>query len=175
MSLEQVRDGRRHIGQGEFAIDGGERAVISTLLGSCVSACIWDPQREIGGMNHVLFVDPTRGAETAFGYGVNSMELLLNGLFRLGARKSNLRAKIFGGAQMIGRTSDAGQKNVNFVTEFLIAEGLTLEGGDTGGTNARRLEFWPGLGRARVKLVADVRDDVLSSPGSTSTSDPELF
>ncbi|WP_298499513.1 chemotaxis protein CheD [uncultured Maritimibacter sp.] len=126
-------------------------------------------------MNHVLFVDPTRGAEVAFGFGVNAMELLLNGLFRLGAQKSNLRAKVFGGAQMIGRTSEAGQKNVKFVTEFLVAEGLTIEGGDTGGTNARRLEFWPGLGRARVKLVLDMRVEEIPTPRPLSSSEPELF
>ena len=93
----------------------------------------------------------------------------------LGAQKSNLRAKVFGGAQMIGRTSEAGQKNVKFVTEFLVAEGLTIEGGDTGGTNARRLEFWPGLGRARVKLVLDMRVEEIPTPRPLSSSEPELF
>ncbi|PIE07302.1 MAG: chemotaxis protein CheD [Rhodobacterales bacterium] len=143
---------RTYIGQGEYAIDGGN-AVIVTLLGSCVSACIWDPDRCIGGMNHVLFTDDNVNAAEVFGHGVNGMELLINGLLRLGADRKNLRAKIFGGAKMISRLSDEGARNGEFVIGYLANEGIPHLGGDLGGHRARRIEFWPGSGRARLKYV----------------------
>ncbi len=145
---------RTYIGQGEYAIDGGE-AVIATLLGSCVSACIWDPDRGIGGMNHVLFTDNSANAAEVFGHGVNGMELLINGLLRLGADRKNLRAKVFGGAKMLSRLSDEGARNGEFVIGFLATEGIPHMGGDLGGNRARRIEFWPGTGRARLKYVEE--------------------
>lgn len=172
-SVNQKRAGRTIIGQGEFALDGGPDAVISTLLGSCVSACIWDEEREIGGMNHVLFVDQTKGSEEAFGHGVNSMELLMNGLYRIGARRERLKSKLFGGAKMIDGLSSAGDNNTKFVREFLEREGIPIIGGDTGGTLARRLEFWPGTGRARLKHVTT---NVPTMPDKAAAgSDVELF
>lgn len=144
---------RTYISQGEYAISGQKNEVIATLLGSCVSACLWDPVREIGGMNHVLFVDETRDAANQFGHGVNGMEVLINGLLRRGAQRDYIRAKVFGGASMIAGLSNAGEKNGEFVVDFLAREGIAYVGGDLGGTLARRLEFWPASGRARIKLV----------------------
>lgn len=149
------RQNRLYIGQGEFAIDGGAETVISTLLGSCVSACIWDEDRGIGGMNHVLFTDNNDNAAEVFGHGVNGMELLINGLLRLGADRRRLKAKVFGGAKMLNGLSDEGARNGRFVVEFLANEGIAHLGGDLGGRRARRVEFWPGSGRARMKFVED--------------------
>lgn len=146
---------RTYISQGEFAIDGGDDAVISTLLGSCVSACIWDPERRIGGMNHVLFTGASANAAEVFGYGVNAMELLINGLLRRGAGRRRLQAKVFGGAKMVHGLSREGVRNGRFVVEFLANEGIPHLGGDLGGQRARRVEFWPGSGRARMKFVED--------------------
>lgn len=165
---------RRYISQGEHAIDGGQDVVIETLLGSCVSACIWDPTRGIGGMNHVLFVDENANASTAFGHGVNGMELLINGLLRLGADRTRLRAKIFGGARMVDGLTDAGRRNGEFVQAFLSREQIENCGGDLGGMSARRVEFWPGSGRARVKCInANVQDAPVAS--HRDTRDVELF
>ncbi|GKY87701.1 chemotaxis protein CheD [Sinisalibacter aestuarii] len=165
---------RTYIGQGEHAIDGGDHAVIATLLGSCVSACIWDPARAIGGMNHVLFVDESADAAETFGHGVNGMELLINGLLRLGATRRNLRAKVFGGAIMVRGLSSAGSRNGDFVTRFLDTEGIAMHSTDLGGTRARRIEFWPGTGRARLKYVSqDVPVQRLAKPAHASAI--ELF
>jgi len=172
-SLQQKKSGRTYISQGDFAIDGGPDAVIATLLGSCISACIWDPGRGIGGMNHVLFVDDTRSADAAFGFGVNAMELLINGLLRLGADRRTLRAKVFGGARMIDGLSDAGLRNAAFVRDFLETEGIVEVGNDIGGTSARRVEFWPGTGRARLKYVS--QEVPLRSPERAEKKDVELF
>jgi chemotaxis protein CheD len=173
-NLQLHKSGRVYLSQGEFAIDGGPDAVIATLLGSCISACLWDPDRAIGGMNHVLFVDDTRSGLNAYGHGVNAMELLLNGLFRLGAQRKNLNAKIFGGACMIDGLSDAGSRNANFVREFLTREGIKVVGEDTGGYKARRLEFWPGSGRARMKYVSQAVP-IVEDRNQFAAQDVELF
>ena len=165
---------RTYIGQGEYAIDGGDTAVISTLLGSCVSACIWDPGRRIGGMNHVLFSDDHANAADVFGHGVNGMELLINGLLRLGADRQRLNAKVFGGAKMVHGLSEEGARNGRFVLAFLANEGIAHLGGDLGGRRARRVEFWPGVGRARMKFVEeDVNLRPLSDPSAAASV--ELF
>lgn len=165
---------RTYIGQGEFAIDGGEDSVIVTLLGSCVSACIWDADRGIGGMNHVLFTDNAANAADVFGHGVNGMELLINGLLRLGADRRRLQAKVFGGAKMFGGLSDEGARNGEFVIAFLANEGITHVGGNLGGNRARRLEFWPGTGRARMKFVEEDVPVVAVSKSETENA-VELF
>lgn len=171
--LQQRKTGRTYISQGDFAIDGGPEAVIATLLGSCISACIWDASRGIGGMNHVLFVDDTRSADAAYGFGVNAMELLINGLLRLGADRRALQAKVFGGARMIDGLSDAGNKNAAFVREFLKREGIVEVGVDIGGNKARRVEFWPGTGRARLKYVT--QDVPVMAVSKSAKDDLELF
>jgi len=146
---------RIYIGQGEFAVDRGDDAVVYTLLGSCVSACIWDLERGVGGMNHVLFVDDSTNAASAFGHGVNGMELLINGLLRRGGIRGALRAKVFGGARMVDGLSDQGARNGDFVCAYLDREGIPLLGSDLGGVRARRIEFWPASGRAKVKYLQD--------------------
>lgn len=164
---------KSYISQGEHAISDDQHQVIATLLGSCVSACLWDPVRGIGGMNHVLFTDETRHAAQQFGHGVNGMELLINGLLSQGALRGHLKAKVFGGAAMISGLTDAGVRNGEFVLEFLAREGIAYIGGDLGGNRARRLEFWPVSGRARVKLVN--KQVALVDPVVVKTNDVELF
>lgn len=164
---------KTYISQGEYAISKGVDHVIATLLGSCVSACIWDSVAVIGGMNHVLFTDETKNAAQQFGHGVNGMELLINNLLQQGAKRDRLRAKVFGGAAMIAGLTNAGIKNGNFVRDFLSREQIAHVGGDVGGNLARRLEFWPGTGRARMKLVnTQVKTE---KPQPIEANDVELF
>lgn len=164
---------RIYISQGEHAIAQGEHRVIATLLGSCVSACLWDPLKGIGGMNHVLFSDANANAADLFGHAVNGMELLINGLLSQGADRYRLQAKVFGGARMISGLSDAGARNGQFVLDFLSREKIPHVGGNLGGGKARRLEFWPGTGRARMKFVTSPVPEV--KPKEVETSDVELF
>ncbi len=122
-------------------------------------------------MNHVLFIDENENAAQVFGHGVNGMELLINGLLRLGADRRHLKAKVFGGAKMVHGLSDEGARNGEFVVDFIAREGIAHVGGDLGGTRARRLEFWPGSGRARLKFV---QQEVPVKPVRNSKSDSEV-
>ena len=141
---------RVHIIQGEFKIANDPDVVLSTILGSCVAACLRDPVAGVGGMNHFLLPGTGgMGGGDATRYGVHLMELLINGLLKQGARRDRLEAKIFGGAKTIASFSNVGEQNAAFAVQFLKDEGIRLVGSSTGGESGRKVEFWPVSGRAR--------------------------
>ena len=166
--------------QGEFKVSDDPDVVLTTLLGSCVGACIRDPVRGIGGMNHFLLPGPeVGGAKESERLGVHLMELLLNGLMRQGASRDRLEAKIFGGARMMRGLSDVGKKNAEFAKRFLKYEGIRFIGGEVGGDRGRRLQFWPHSGRARQSYIAQTPDmaprPLAPPPKSESSGDVDLF
>lgn len=131
--------------------------ILSTLLGSCVSVCLFDPTARVMGMNHFLL--PARNAvgrdpllaSDAGRYGLWAMELLINGLLNLGARRDRLRAKAFGGGNVlqleIDRLPDRfsiGNANVAFVRRFLAQDGIPLVAHDLGGDSGRQIHFHGG-------------------------------
>lgn len=143
---------RVNIIQGEYKVVTDPNVVLTTILGSCVAACLRDPVAGVGGMNHFLL--PGNAQSMASGgdatrYGVHLMELLINGLLKRGARRDRLEAKIFGGAKTIATFSNVGEQNAAFAMQFLRDEGIRVVGSSTGGEFGRKLEFWPISGRAR--------------------------
>lgn len=119
-----------------------EPAIIKTLLGSCVSVCLFDQSIRVGGMNHILLpgkADMKKYNESAR-YGINAMELLINKIIRLGGRRSEFTAKVFGGGHIIGDISvenSPGPKNVAFVLDFLKIEKIPVISQNTGGNFSR--------------------------------------
>lgn len=164
-----------HIAQGEYATARGTEASISTILGSCVATCLYDEVAQIGGMNHFLLPDgAAAGSLNSARFGVNAMELLINALIKEGAKRSRLKAKVFGGGRMIAGLSDVGEKNAKFVLGFLRSEAIECTGQSLGGTQARRVEFWPGSGRARQRLLGETQV-VETPPKPPSGNGVELF
>lgn len=147
-----------HIIQGEYRISNRPDSVLTTLLGSCVAACIWDPILQIGGMNHFLLPgEDDAQIRDSERYGVHLMELLVNGLLREGAARSRLNAKLFGGGNMNSSLADIGARNAAFARGFLRHEGIALVGESLGGDRARKVQFWPTTGRARqMQLPKDI-------------------
>ena len=145
----------RHISQGEYATSDGSGRPISTILGSCVATCLHDAEAGVGGMNHFLLPEANGSSAPAASFGINAMELLINDLIKKGADRRRLTAKVFGGARMIAGLSDVGAKNAAFVLDFLKREGIPCTAQSLGGTQARRIQFWPDDGRARQKLVGE--------------------
>ncbi len=164
-----------YIGQGEHAVGRGIGTVISTLLGSCVAVCVWDPVAQIGGMNHFLLPDGRDGVNGQSSFGLNSMELLLNALSRQGGLRSRFQAKVFGGAEMISGLSDAGSRNGRFAMEYLERENIPCKSSSLGGRMGRRVEFWPADGRARLKFLDDVPLPRFDLPPAIPPQDVELF
>jgi chemotaxis protein CheD len=150
---------RIHVVQGEYAVSDDPNVMMGTILGSCVAACARDPLAGVGGMNHFLLPGDKDGAAAggpqALRYGVQSMELLLNALYRMGARRERLEVKLFGGARVIDGLSDIGQQNAAFAERFLQAEGIALSGGSLRGEQARRIQFWPVSGRVRQMALVE--------------------
>jgi chemotaxis protein CheD len=135
-----------------------EEVALVTVLGSCVAACLHDPKEGIGGMNHFMLPrgrEDSGPASTPARYGVHAMELLINELVRLGARRCNLEAKVFGGGNVLeGVTAlGIGQANAEFVCEFLRAESIPMIAEDLQGTVSRKVCFFPASGRALVRGI----------------------
>lgn len=150
-----------HVIQGEFHVASGDDVVLTTILGSCVAACIRDPALGMGGMNHFLL--PGEAGDEGMRYGVQSMELLLNALLRKGCKRERLEVKLFGGAHLFDGLSDVGSQNSDFAERFIRDEGLRHVGGSLRGDRARRIQFWPGTGRARQILLAPTEARVFTA------------
>ena len=142
--------------QGDYAVSDETEVVLTTVLGSCVAACLYDPISRVGGMNHFLLPGSKTDQSVSMSYGLNAMELLINNMLKKGARRDNFKAKVFGGATMRKGLTDIGAQNSVFAKEFLECEGIPCEAESLGGTSARRLRFWPVSGRAQLKIIGDV-------------------
>jgi chemotaxis protein CheD len=155
MSVAAKKENRVHIIQGEFFVASEQNVMVTTILGSCVAACIRDPLAGVGGINHFLLPGNSSRAKSdeAERMGVHLMELLVNGLLKSGARRERLEAKLFGGAQTVRAHTDIGKHNVEFAERFLRDEGIAHIGGSTGGLQGRRIQYWPVSGRARQILL----------------------
>lgn len=170
-----------HVIQGDQAVSKSANDIMTTVLGSCVATCIYDPCAKVGGMNHFLLPGGQHGGDcAASNYGLNAMELLINGLLKKGAQRENFTAKIFGGAKMFDGLSDIGLKNAKFAREFLSFEGIPCVSEDLGGTMARRLRFWPTNGRAQLKMLGEAKTVAPAKPTMAQTvqacsNDVELF
>lgn len=167
-----------HVIQGQHAVSDNPEVVICTLLGSCVAACMWDPEAGVGGLNHFLLPEGREGSEN-LSFGAHAMELLINELLKRGARKHRLEAKLFGGARLIRGLTDVGSQNARFATEFIANEGIKNAGGSLGGVRARRIEFWPVSGRVRQQVIerdeAIFGAEVVPPPPKRGSADLELF
>jgi chemotaxis protein CheD len=156
---------RIHVVQGEYAVSDDPEVMMGTILGSCVAACARDPLAGVGGMNHFLLPgeDQAGAGPHAQRYGVQSMELLLNALYRMGARRERLEVKLFGGARVVDGLSDIGRQNAAFAERFLQAEGIALMGGSLLGDQARRIQFWPVSGRVRQMALVEPARQLLEA------------
>ncbi len=125
---------------------------IKTLLGSCVAACLYDPEAKVAGLNHFLLAAPRYSktmpftATDAGRYGIHAMELLINDMVKLGASRSALRAKVFGGASVLGIENEVrflcvSEVNQRFIRDYLAAEGIPIMSEDLGGAVGRVIHF----------------------------------
>lgn len=143
-----------HPGQLHVAL---EPTIVTTILGSCVAVCLWEPALRIGGINHYLLPVGLKTAASGLRYGNVAIEHLLESLARAGARPAGLRAKIFGGAcvldAMRGKENHLGSKNVEIARKALADAGIPVMASDVGGARGRKLIFLPHEGSVQVKLL----------------------
>jgi chemotaxis protein CheD len=140
--------------------------VLVTVLGSCVSACIRDRDKGIGGMNHFMLAEGESSSAANAGaarYGAFAMEVLINHLYKLGARRGNLEAKVFGGGRVMASltTSRVGEQNASFVLDYLKTEGIPVAAKDLLDVYPRKIYFFPNNGRVLVKKLVRHHNDTV--------------
>lgn len=149
---------------GEYFVTA-TNVMLVTVLGSCVSACIRDCETGIGGMNHFMLADTGEASAVSSSarYGAYAMEILINHLLKLGARKSNLVAKVFGGGRVMESlvSSQVGERNARFVRDFLRTEGIPMAAADLLDVYPRKVYFFPDTGRVLVKKLVRLHNDTL--------------
>ena len=133
--------------------------VMTTVLGSCVSACIYDPFKKIGGMNHFLLPDSLRCSdvpvEESMRYGLFAMDTLIRDIIEIGAVRKNMLAKIFGGGNVLDdmKTLKVGSKNSYFVINYLKRSGIKIVAEDMEDIYPRKIYFSPITGKVMVKKL----------------------
>ncbi len=140
-----------HVVQGEHAVSSDPDVALATVLGSCVAACLFDPVRRVGGMNHFLLPEGKDPGDVRHAYA--AMERLVNNLLKSGATRNELRAKIFGGARIVPGLPDIGGRNGEAALRFLENEGIPCLVSHLGGNRARRIRFWPTTGKVEMLLL----------------------
>lgn len=177
---------------GEFHVDSKD-LFIYTVLGSCISVCLYDSEANVGGMNHFMLAGleniGSNFASQSTRYGMAAMEVLINEIMKKGGKKERFEAKVFGGANMIRvNVSDQGvaQNNIKFAKWFLDAEDIKVASIDVGGDKARKVFFNPFTQQVFLKhLVPEINDlekeisyerKLIKTPKSkVESSDVELF
>ena len=138
------------IAQGEHSVSDDPDAVITTVLGSCVAACIRDPAAGIGGMNHFVLPEQPQGATGPYDktrYGSYLMQRLVDDLLERGANPRRLEAQIFGGASPGSSYYNIGERNVAFALKFLADRGIATRDASRIGQSGCKLEYWPVSGK----------------------------
>jgi chemotaxis protein CheD len=139
-----------------FATQDGE--VLYTVVGSCIATCIYDKGKKVAGMNHFLLpgmVRPDEMLSSDVGrYGMFAMELLIGELIKLGARRNQLQAKLFGGGNVLQFRKGDGDvtgSNIRFAKKFLELEGIPTVKEDLGGDRGRKILFFSDTNRVLLK------------------------
>lgn len=151
---------------GEYYVTTGDKLIV-TVLGSCVAVCLRDKVTHCGGMNHFLL--PNDGSNESglltesARYGVYAMELLINHLLKLGASKSRLEAKVFGGGNVLrGLTlNNVGQRNAEFVLDYLHNESIPIVAQDLLDDFPRKVYFFPDAGKVMVRKIKSVHNTTI--------------
>lgn len=179
MSLARTAPGRVvSVIQGEFAVSDDPNVTMSTVLGSCIAACVYDLEQGVGGMNHFLLPEAQTGQSKDVKYGAYLMELLINNLLKKGAQRHRLKAKLAGGAKMSKFLGDVGTQNISFGRRYLSNEGIPVEWESLGGFQARRIHFSPTTGQLTERFVDNdpqIDQPVAKPRRPAPKADVELF
>jgi chemotaxis protein CheD len=171
---------RINVIQGSCHVSAEANVLMTTVLGSCVACCLYDPQARLGGMNHFLLASPkaTGSSNDVQRYGLYAMEMLINEMLKAGAAKHRLRAHLYGGANIHSGMTAIGTANAEFAVNFLKQDGIPLIYSHLGGAEARRADFRAASGKARCRVVPnqavpEPRRQIIAPP--RDSGDVELF
>ena len=141
-------------GQYHASADG---TVITTVLGSCVSVCLYDTVNGVGGMNHYMLpgdaAGPGKSGNGSARYGIHAMQVLFEHVLQLGGTPANLAAKVFGAGRVMDGMSDVGRQNADFALRYLRDHKIRIAAIDVGDTFPRKIFFSPASGQVFVKRI----------------------
>ena len=148
---------------GEYFVTN-ENVMLITVLGSCIAACLWDSRVGVGGMNHFMLPEGD-SSDMSGRYGSYAMELLVNEMMKLGARREFLQAKIFGGGRVISSFTNlnVGERNTEFVRDYLRTERIPVVSEDVLDIFPRKVVFFGTSGKAMVKRLAHTQTDAIAA------------
>lgn len=155
---------------GEYYVTA-DNELITTVLGSCISACVRDKESGVGGMNHFMLPETTalkmqQGSNAVIGnatrYGNFAMEHLINTILSNGGKRKNLELKVFGGGKIIPTLSDVGKSNISFILDYIDQEGLLLLSQDLGDIYPRKVIYFPKTGKVGMKKIQDLHNDTIA-------------
>ncbi len=154
---------------GEYYVTSSDE-IITTVLGSCVSACIRDPLSGVGGMNHFMLPGNTEKRMDKWGgddclasrYGIAAMEMLINDLLKLGSKKDRLELKLFGGGKVLAmEVNNVGERNVQFVRQFVKTEGISIIAEDLGESYPRKVNYFPKTGKVMIRRLRSLQNQAV--------------
>ena len=148
---------------GEYYVTARDMVLV-TVLGSCVAACIRDRLSGMGGINHFMLPgDSSDLLSPSARYGAYAMEIMINDLLKMGAKRGNLEAKVFGGGSVLhGFTAgNVGERNVEFVLDYLRTEHIPVMGQDMLDIYPRKVYFFPRSGRVLVKKLRRILNNTI--------------
>jgi len=167
------RFGKKHLmlNPGDYIVSC-EDIIVSTVLGSCVSVCFYSDSSPFFGMNHFMLPEQqNNGSNTrnimmtdAAFYGINAMEILINALLKTGVRREMLKAKVFGGGNVLSlKTSEktVGEQNVEFVLNFLKMEKIPVVACSVGGDYARKIIYFQRTHEVLLQRLDHSRDRMI--------------
>lgn len=127
--------------------------LIDTVLGSCVSVCLYDTETKIGGMNHFMLPFWNGDGLASPKFGNIATEKLIEKLISQGAKRDYLIAKLFGGANQIKGISDVGLRNIEIARKILRDQGVDVVAESVGGEVGRKILFNTGTGEVFMKFL----------------------
>jgi len=153
---------------GEFYVSRSGEMIV-TVLGSCISACIRDVHLGVGGMNHFMLPQQHEHSTANWGdatssasrYGNWAMEFLINEILKLGGTRRNLEIKIFGGGNVLSNMTDIGERNIDFVKQYIYQENFEIAAQDVGDIYPRKVLYFPDTGAVKIRKLRETANDTL--------------
>lgn len=177
-----------HVLQGDCYTTADKNETLTTVLGSCIAACIRDPYVGFGGMNHFLLPQSDMAFESpmdaSLRYGSFAMEQLINDILSHGGQRNRLEVKLFGGGNVVKELSGVGHRNADFIETYMENEGFEVASSDLRGFSPRKIQYTPATGKVLLRRLGEdqgatiARQEVrhnVQSPPVQSTGDVELF
>lgn len=133
-----------------------EPYLVNTILGSCVAVCLYDPILKTGGVNHFMLPLWNGQGLASPKFGNIAIDKLLEKMLSMGSQKSHLKAKVFGGGEVIETKSNQfhiGERNIKIAMEMLQELRIPIVSSSTGGKNGRKIQFLTHTGEVRQKYI----------------------